>query len=319
MSQFYNVINSNLIKLNSEDNSEKFDEYKNFNKVSDNIFDESEDIKVIIHAMDANNLDGHYHEFFEIMYVYKGSCTNTINGGEFTMNEGDICILGMHDYHNVKVDCQNDILINILIKKSLFDKSFLSLLSENDLLTNFFVTSLFTLKDKQHYLYFSGENNKVAQSLIQQLVMEYFNKKVCYKKSMECYLALVFSELLRCHQSSIDKDNYKTMGNNHLSDILTYINDNKSSVTLSSVSKHFNYHPNYLSSLIKKYTNKSFSDILQEVRLSEACDYLKNTDLSIDNIVSLLGYYDRSYFYKVFKKQYSMTPIEYRNNKCNIK
>ena len=66
---------------------------------------------------------------------------------------------------------------------------------------------------------------------------------------------------------SIDKYNYKNMGNNHLSDILTSINDYKSTVTLSSVLKHFNYHPNYLSSLIKKYTNKSFSDILQELRL----------------------------------------------------
>ena len=87
------------------------------------------------------------------------------------------------------------------------------------------------------------------------------------KNQWGCYLALVFSNLLRSYQSSIDKYNYKNMGNNHLSDILTYINDNKSTVTLSSVSKHFNYHPNYLSSLIKKYTNKSFSDILQELRL----------------------------------------------------
>lgn len=317
MSQFYNIINSNLAKINMEDNIEKFNLLNCSDKVSDNIFNEYEDIKVIIHAMDANKLDAHYHDFFEIMYVYKGSCTNGINGNSFKMKEGDICILGMNDSHYVTVDCKDDILLNILIKKSLFDKSFLSLLSENDLLTNFFITSLFTLKDEQHYLYFSGKNNKTAQGLIQQLVMEYFNKKVCYKKSMECYLALVFSELLRCYQSSIDKDNYKKMGNNHLSDILTYINDNKSTVTLASVSKHFNYHPNYLSSLIKKYTNKSFSDILQEVRLSEACDYLENTDLSIDNIVALLGYYDRSYFYKVFKKQYNMTPIEYRNNKVN--
>ncbi len=319
MSQFYNIINSNLIKLNNEDNSEKFNSLNYLDKISDSIFSESEDIKVIIHAMDTNKLNAYYHDFFEIMYVYKGSCINGINGNSFKMNEGDICILGMNDSHYVKVDCEGDILINILIKKSLFDKSFLSLLSENNLLTNFFITSLFALKDEQHYLYFPGENSKSAQVLIQQLVVEYFNKKVCYKKSMECYLALVFSDLLRSYQSSIDKDNYKNMGNNHLSDILTYINDNKSTVTLSSVSKHFNYHPNYLSSLIKKYTNKSFSDILQEVRLSEACDYLVNTDLCIDNIVTLLGYYDRSYFYKVFKKQYNMTPIEYRNNRDKIK
>ena len=93
MSQFYNIINSNLIKLNNEDNSEKFNSLNYLDKISDSIFSESEDIKVIIHAMDTNKLNAYYHDFFEIMYVYKGSCINGINGNYFKMNEGDICIL----------------------------------------------------------------------------------------------------------------------------------------------------------------------------------------------------------------------------------
>lgn len=141
-----------------------------------------------------------------------------------------------------------------------------------------------------------------------------YKKKVCYKKSIECYLALLFSELLREYQSTIDKENYNNMGNNNLSDILAYINTHKATATLSSVAEHFHYSSSYLSTLIKKHTNKSFSDILQQGKLEEACHYLTNTDLSIDEIVQVLGYYDKSYFYRIFKKKYLVTPIQYKNN-----
>lgn len=104
------------------------------------------------------------------------------------------------------------------------------------------------------------------------------------------------------------------MGNNNLSDILAYINTHKTTATLSAVAEYFHYSPSYLSTLIKKHTNKSFSDILQQCKLEEACHYLTNTDLSIDEIVQVLGYYDKSYFYRIFKKKYSITPIQYKNN-----
>lgn len=282
--------------------------------LSDDILNTSDDIIISSHPLIANDVIPHSHDFFELMYMYKGSCKHIVNYKELTLNEGDICILGMHDSHSVIIESSDDILFNILIKKSLFDKSFLSLISENDLLSNFFVTSLFNNNKLNHYLYFPYKDNNSVQYIIQHLISEYIQKKVCYKKSIECYLALLFSELLREYQHTIDNENYRSMGNNNLSDILTYINTNKSTATLATVAEHFHYSSSYLSSLIKKYTNKSFSDILQQVKLEEACNYLTYSNLSIDEIVQVLGYYDKSYFYKIFKKKYSVTPIQYKNN-----
>jgi len=96
---------------------------------------------------------------------------------------------------------------------------------------------------------------------------------------------------------------------------LSYINQYKSSVTLTSVADHFGYHPNYLSSLIKQHTNQSFANFLKKSKLEEACFKLSNSSITIDDIVEELGYYDRSYFYKVFKIEYDMTPIQYRKMK----
>ena len=119
-------------------------------------------------------------------------------------------------------------------------------------------------------------------------------------------------ELARSWQEKIDNENYVLMGNNTLSGILAYISQNKQEVTLSSVAEHFHYHPKYLSSLIKKYTNKSFSEIVQEAKLQEARYYLETTDMSVDEIALAVGYYDRSYFNRTFKRSFNMSPASYR-------
>lgn len=280
---------------------------------SGDIFKSDENILVLIHPFVANNrLMQHSHDYFELLYVSRGKCTQTINNETRDLTVGDICLLSPNDRHSISTSSADDLLFNILIKPSLFQDSFLCLIAENDLMSRFFLTSLFTINEKNAYLYFPSNANTQSSILVESIIREFFKKDICYKKSMECYLALLFTELLRTHKELIDRENYEIMGNNQLSDILSYINQHKNDATLSSVAKAFHYHPTYLSALIKKHTNKSFSEIILEAKLQEACYYLKNTELPVEEIAQLVGYYDRSYFHRVFKKQYGLTPNDYR-------
>lgn len=281
----------------------------------DNLFSSDIQGNVLVnkHPYSINNhLMPHRHDYFELIYLSRGSSTQTINSISTNMCEGDLCLLSTSDKHSISIDHESDLLFNIIIRPSLFQESFLYMITENDLISNFFLTSLFTMSKKMHYLYFPGYKNVRAGDIAQKLIIEFFEKKQGYQKAVECYLALLFTELMRSHQEQIDQDNYEIMGNNRLSAILSYISANKNSVTLTSVANEFHYHPNYLSSLIKKYTNCSFSELVQNAKLNEVCQYLKKTNISIDEICSLMGYYDRSYFNRVFKKHYHMTPGEFR-------
>lgn len=173
-SSFFNTPPSGVLSIIKSKNK-----LSNNNRIifPDDIFSTGDDIIVINHPPVANDSSPHYHDFFELMYMYKGSCKQVINDKSLILNEGDICILGMKDSHSVIVDSTDDILFNIMIKKSLFDKSFLSLISENDLLSSFFVTSLFNSNKLQHYLYFPYKDNNSIQYIIQQLISEYVQKK----------------------------------------------------------------------------------------------------------------------------------------------
>ena len=68
----------------------------------------------------------------------------------------------------------------------------------------------------------------------------------------------------------------------------------------------------YTGSLVKKFTGKSFTKLLQAKRCSIAAKKLLNTDLSIEKIVADVGYENESFFRKIFKEKYGKNPLDYR-------
>jgi len=84
-------------------------------------------------------------------------------------------------------------------------------------------------------------------------------------------------------------------------------------ITLSYISQKLNYSATYLGRLIKKHTNKSFSDILTDKRIAVAKEKLTTTNLLISQVAEQSGFIDSSYFAQVFKKNTGVTPLEYRS------
>jgi AraC-like DNA-binding protein len=81
---------------------------------------------------------------------------------------------------------------------------------------------------------------------------------------------------------------------------------------VSSYASMLNISPNHLNKTIKLITQKSPSVWIRETLINEAKVLLFQTDLSIQEIASELGFDDQSYFTRLFKKQEGITPIAYR-------
>lgn len=108
--------------------------------------------------------------------------------------------------------------------------------------------------------------------------------------------------------------------NANLKEIIKYINENYSSdISVQSISKDFFLNPNYLSQLFKRELNITFTEFLTKVRLNHAKDLLGNSNLSIGEIAESIGYRDYFYFIKLFKKNTSQTPGQYRNKELGSK
>lgn len=64
----------------------------------------------------------------------------------------------------------------------------------------------------------------------------------------------------------------------------------------------------------KDYMGISPNEYRTKSRIDKAKNLLATSQMSVKEITYLLGFYDESYFYKVFKTETGLTPKEYRNN-----
>ena len=70
--------------------------------------------------------------------------------------------------------------------------------------------------------------------------------------------------------------------------------------------------PAYLSRSFKQEAGVNLSQYLEHLRCEKAAEMLRSSDAAVQEISSYVGYLDNNYFVKVFKKQFGLTPTEYR-------
>ena len=71
----------------------------------------------------------------------------------------------------------------------------------------------------------------------------------------------------------------------------------------------------HLSKLLNKYTEKNFSELLNQARIKKAKELLKDPSLRVGDVAEQVGFFDMAHFSRVFKKQVGISANEYRNTK----
>jgi len=56
----------------------------------------------------------------------------------------------------------------------------------------------------------------------------------------------------------------------------------------------------------------SLVELGRSISLEEAATLLRDTDDTVGEIMQILGYSNRTYFYRIFRQKYGLTPKEYR-------
>ena len=83
-------------------------------------------------------------------------------------------------------------------------------------------------------------------------------------------------------------------------------------IKLRDVAKSFGIHPNYLTRIFHEKYGISSKQYLISLKLKKARRLLTTTELSVSVISSSLGFDDQLAFSKIFKKEFAVSPSEYR-------
>lgn len=99
---------------------------------------------------------------------------------------------------------------------------------------------------------------------------------------------------------------------------VSYMKENYAShLTLSDVADKIYVSQWHLSKLLNKYKKKSFSEVLNQIRVDRAKELLRDPALRIGDIAEQVGFLDMAHFSRVFKKYEGISANEYRNTRLS--
>lgn len=83
-------------------------------------------------------------------------------------------------------------------------------------------------------------------------------------------------------------------------------------LSLQWIAAQLDKSPVYVGRVYKQHTLTAVIDVIHNVRLQKARELLEQTEQPISEIAEKLGYTSSSYFYRIFKKSFGVTPADYR-------
>lgn len=251
----------------------------------------------------------HTHDYVEVVYMCRGNTTHIVNGKNIELCEGELLFLGQNATQEILPAGKEDIAVNFIILPQFFDKS-IEMLGEEESPLRKFITSSLLKANEPSYLHFKVADILPIQNLIENLLWTLLNnthnKRIIHQTTM----GLLFMMLL----SYTDRLVYHSKEEEALMQVFSYIEENYQSGSLTEAAKLLHYDYFWLSHEIKKSTGKTYTELLQDKRLSQAAYMLKNTKINIDDVAYAVGYANKSYFYRIFSQKYGFSPREYRNS-----
>ena len=83
-------------------------------------------------------------------------------------------------------------------------------------------------------------------------------------------------------------------------------------LSIQQIADELSVNINHLTAAFRQETGVTPGAYIRQTRMKQAIRLLVSTDLSVQDISNMVGVPDANYFVKLFKKEYSLTPTQYR-------
>lgn len=282
---------------------------KDFTVDSAKMLEEGKLIAVRTHTRFVH-FPSHRHNFIEVLYVCEGSLTNIIGGKQVVIEAGELLFLNQFTRHEILPAGKNDIAINFMILPEFFDVAY-TMAGSNNVLADFLVNVLRQNKEKGEYLHFRVAEVLQIQNLLENMIYSLVTGRGDQNRINQTTMGLIFLYLLDSVQYAEMRvpNQYENM---IAMTTLDYIEQNYKTATLTELCVKLHLPMHVLSKMIKKNTGFNFKELLQRKRMNKAIELMCETELPISDIIAAVGYENGSYFHRVFREKYHVTPRAFR-------
>ncbi len=257
----------------------------------------------------------HTHNYVEMIYMCAGKTVHRINGTDITLRAGELLLLNQHATQEILPAGRTDIAVNFIILPEFFDQTLTMLGPEPNMLRDFVVGCLQSADSPVSYLHFCVSDVLPVQNLVENLVWTITSNSPNKRLTDQITMGLLFLQLL--NYTDRIQAGKSLFEQEILMNVLQYIEEHYRDGERSSLSNQLNRDCTCLSKAIRGLTVRNYTDLVQKKRLEQACFLLRSTALSVTDISLAVGYDNFSYFHRIFRREYGMTPRSYRIQKEN--
>lgn len=248
----------------------------------------------------------HRHDFFEVLYLSKGSGFHVIDGNKYEIKPP--CIFFMSPGQAHKIEFSSDIEGFIFI----FTPEFylINQTNQNRLIEFPF---FFTIRQDNPPLNLLDENEVLfLESLFKRGISEIAKGESFSVELLRSVLDLI---LTSCSVLYKTDENLLTKGKGHIvvKKFFQLVEENyQQNWSVAGYADQMAITPNHLTQTVNQLTGKTSSQIIKSKQVLEIKRLLVHTNLSVTEIATRLNFTDQSYFTKFFKREAGVSPLQYR-------
>lgn len=241
----------------------------------------------------------HFHPEWEMMWVLDHPLLVSGGGGSFRAEKDDLLLFQPNEPHELhKVD-ENSTFLCLQVSPEL-------LRLENDLVVesirlNPFLGEALSQRIREELL-------DVAEAYLSK---EPYSSLFCVGKACLTFHTVLSNSPVRAitREERISQEKR----NKRLSSLIRFVDENyMHKIRLSDFAEAEGFSMSYLSHFIKSTLNQSFQEYVNSVRVNCACKLIAGGEEKLTAVCLESGFSDYRYFSAAFKKQFGMTPEQYK-------
>ena len=246
----------------------------------------------------------HFHNYMEVGYCYHGRGRLIIEDRVYRYGDGMFTVIPANVPHTTISDpgniCKREFLF--IDSDKFIQNEIRSGVDSDTLIKN--INSRGTLK--------SSDNHPVTADVIRSIIRECRQQGLYYEESIKGYLYSFFVEVLRLNEER-QRRSAKDPINSYIKEAINFVKKNYTSdIRIGDMAQSCGLSESHFRRLFEDTMHMKPADYVNLIRVESACELLRQTDLTVEQICYRVGYPIPSTFNRNFKAITGTTPLKYR-------
>jgi len=255
----------------------------------------------------------HRHDYVEMMYMLAGQTVHEMESGEtVVLQAGELIFINRYASHAIRPCGREDVAVNFIVQPGFFDFA-LELVGSDNALGRFLLDALRNGETSVPFLHFAVQRVQSVQCLLQSMLYGFVEETSARRSIPRIEMGLLFLHLLSSSDRmrlSATVRSWNPLAVDLLNEIFLHYKD----FDLSAFAQARNLSVSYISRVCREATGQTCTALLQKRRMEKARQLLTQSNMSVASICTAVGYQNNSFFYRLFRETYHLSPRDVRGS-----